>query len=80
MTRRDYVKIASAFKKAHPPLSQLDGVLDGLLGHVLKNQWLRDINLMADVLTDDDPGFDREGFLRICGVTHEENTDEEQAN
>ena len=66
MTKKDYIKIAGAFK------TNIEGAVDN--GHhgtgrqrvyVLANQ-------IATVLREDNPRFDVERFLEACGVPREE--------
>ncbi len=59
MTRKDYVLIAEALKKARPTPSDYNSA------HV---QFRADVTLIADALANDNPRFDRERFLKACGV------------
>jgi hypothetical protein len=59
MTRRDYVLIAAALKGAHD--SHIH-TLPGAIG-------VRTAALtLADTLAQDNPRFDRDRFLKACGV------------
>ena len=64
MTRKDYVKLATAFAASNPKGLWSD------TQHQLRTdeQWLRDVLLVADVLEIDNPLFDREQFLRDATV------------
>lgn len=59
MTRKDYVLLAAALLQACPVIS-VPNIWD---------QYVRDCTAIADALSaDNQRGFDRELFLRNCGV------------
>lgn len=70
MTKKDYELIASAFKK------DVD-FLNETIEKQVKNRTFKDAlsnvrtmaNTMATVLEVDNPKFDRDRFLKACGVT-----------
>lgn len=55
MTRKDYVLIASALLEARN-ITKEQGVID----------WISDA--IANRIEDENPRFDREKFLRACGI------------
>lgn len=59
MTRKDYVLIAAALRAARPPGT-------ALLARC--HQADCDALVIADRLAGDNPRFDRERFLKACGV------------
>lgn len=62
MTRKDYVLIAEAIRRATPhPLCELDAPL-------LRQQHGNVAARIADALASDNPRFDRARFLTACGV------------
>ena len=56
MSRKDYIRIAAALRAVRPEHS------------VAHAQWLRDVNVIANALTDDNPRFDRARFESAAGV------------
>lgn len=64
MTRKDYVLIAGALLRGRPedPNCTVAG------SAALHGQHMRDCKALADALAGTNPRFDRERFLRACGV------------
>jgi hypothetical protein len=60
MTKKDYVRIAGAFKTTEP-----DAKCDSASQ---VHQWLGDVKTVADALAADDPKFNRARFYTACGV------------
>lgn len=61
MTRKDYILLAEALKNARP--------VSGLPSSPARfTQWSDDCESVADALAAQSRGFDRELFLRNCGV------------
>lgn len=64
MTRKDYVLIADALKCVRTSAAGRDeGELEDRLA-----QWSEDCEAVADALANDNPRFDRDRFLKACGV------------
>ncbi len=63
MTRKDYELIASVFAVNNPGFNTGD---DWITGRVEQFQAI--INDTANMLANDNPRFDRERFLKACGV------------
>ena len=61
MTRKDYVLIAEGFKNAFSAFTELS----------YSERWgmVKAARSVADTLAADNPRFDRERFLKACGVT-----------
>ena len=57
MTRKDYVLIAAALLTQRP----------GRESYTM-SQWLCDVQVICNALAQDNPRFDRERFLKACGV------------
>lgn len=63
MTRKDYVLIAGALKSSHVSNTLNNG------NRALYNNGIDNAaSLIADALARDNPRFDRERFLKACGV------------
>ena len=56
MTRRDYVRIASALRRSQPFADEPHSF----------EQWTDDVRGIADVLAADNPRFDRSRFFAAC--------------
>ena len=64
MTRKDYILIAAALKLGLPP-QQMENQF------ALSQQYMQNLiccRNIADALASDNPRFDRERFLKACGV------------
>lgn len=59
MSRKDYILIAAALKQA------LD---EGLIEYNASRETMSVAHIMADKLRHTNPRFDRERFLKACGV------------
>ena len=63
MTRKDYILIAAALERSKPlPIAnpKMDAVRRSVFEMAARN--------IADALAQDNPRFDRERFLKACGV------------
>lgn len=63
MTRKDYVKLATALSSTSP-VGRYDGPVNALR---TSEQWKRDVHAIADVLQADSPRFNRHRFLKAAG-------------
>ncbi len=61
MTRQDYELIAAALRAGRPKLSDYES--EGK-----RSIWEVNVKLLTEALEADNPRFDRERFLRACGV------------
>ena len=61
MTRKDYPMLAEALRKAEPPDASYHGE-DEYTG------WKRAVRGVAEALAEDNRAFDKDRFLRDCGV------------
>ena len=60
MTRKDYILIAAALRRAKP------SYIDGLDSPSLEVGWARSVESIADALTLDNPRLDRGRFYAAC--------------
>lgn len=73
MTKRDYIKIAKAFRDSKPTLFTAytkDARADGLqeaLNYGARAQWTADVIHVNDMLAADNPNFISDLFLAACG-------------
>ena len=65
MTRKDYVLIAAALKSTKP-VPPTNATLDTRVAGAMA--WGRTAAYLTDALASDNPRFDRERFLKACGV------------
>jgi hypothetical protein len=65
MQSKDYIAIASAFKKVMPKIDYLPVAIR------IKTQWCMDVQAIADVLEQDNEQFNRKMFLKSCGLIGE---------
>lgn len=63
MTRKDYIVIAAALKETRSQICQKEPDTEELLDGVSCAS-----EYIADALSRDNPRFDRERFLKACGV------------
>ena len=63
MTRKDFIAIANALRESRPTLDRSVKDARGFYA-----QHLNDCILICDVLSHDNPRFDRARFLKACGV------------
>lgn len=61
MTKKDYIAFAGTLRATRPTHFN-----EGSLGYY---QWEMDVEAIADVLTEDNPSFDRDRFLTAAGHT-----------
>lgn len=62
MTRKDYIAIADAIRRAEP-VAMIESERP-----ILRQAWARTADHIADALQADNCRFDRYRFLRACGV------------
>ena len=62
MTRKDYIAIADAVRRAEP-VAMIESERP-----ILRQAWARTADRIADALANDNPRFDRGCFLKACGV------------
>lgn len=64
MTKKDYIKFAQMLKREQPAtLYSIDE------SDVTTVTWQCIVESTADIFAEDNPRFDRERFLRACGLT-----------
>jgi len=67
MTRKDYVALAAALARANPGTQYSDGTPMPPTD-AMRASWRYSVECIADTLVADNVRFDRERFLRACGV------------
>jgi len=69
MRRRDYELVAQGLRDAYPHNSlEVGGVPFTTDLTVARNAWRRAVDAMAEILHNDNPGFNRALFKHNCGV------------
>lgn len=63
MTRKDYIVIADGLNRAKPIAADTKAKLKAI-----KGQWRTTCEYMCDVLAADNMNFNRDIFLKACGV------------
>lgn len=68
MTKKDYLLIAGAFKDAEPKNDSKYISDASIQAEAVHNQWVDNCNTMAIYLEEENPKFNRERFLKACGI------------
>ena len=66
MTRKDYVRIAAAIRKAFDYVNEADSLTADEVGSAAIDGISASISFIANALSDDNPRFDRTRFVEAC--------------
>ena len=70
MSKKDYIKFAKMVQVQNTRIVHTNNtVTDGNADNLLKEQLQTLAESMADIFAEDNPNFDRERFLKACGIS-----------